>query len=98
MNYKPVPKVAAGAVAGAFAALILAALAAYGIEFDSETSAALSTLIIAGLPVVASFAAAWLKTDPAKQLLEVLKAVEAERINEEIRALANDNADDKAGN
>jgi hypothetical protein len=72
-NYKPAPKVAAAGTAGAFAALILAALSAYGVDLDSETSAALSTLIIAGLPVAASFIAGWLKTDTERaELLRML--------------------------
>jgi len=76
-QYKPDPKVAAGGIAGAITALVLAGLAAYGVTLDDETGKALGTLITAGLPVLAYFAAAWLKTDPAKELLKALKAVDA---------------------
>ena len=77
-QYKPDPKVAAGGIAGAIVALVLAGLAAYGVTLDDETGKALATLITAGLPVLAYFAAAWLKTDPAKELLKALQAAQSE--------------------
>jgi hypothetical protein len=73
-NYKPVPKVLAQTIAGVVAALVVAALAGYGVaDEDGAITGAVTTLVLALLPVIAGFVAGWLKTDTERaELLAML--------------------------